>query len=205
MVKSKRYRGGKGSLRRKGGRRSKRRGGRKVRRTYRRGGQRRVLRRGGQRRTRRRRGGYGPGAGPVGYAWNGGDVGSWPGVYASQGGDTNGAVWSNHYALSPGGVPAGPFDPPISSTNPPSRLGKLIQAGGAPLGYSEFVPQGLLNAYRVPTTALGNVYNSYVGQHADNSPLPWNQPIDTSTNLVVNSPPDVLSIQKQADQAVTNI
>ncbi len=151
------------------------------------------------------RGGYGPGAGPVGYAWDGGNVGSWPGVYASQGGDTNGAVWSNYYAPSVTGVSAGPFDPPISSTNPPSRLGKLVQAGGAPLGYSELVPQELLNVYRAPTTALGNVYNSYVGQHADASPLPWNQPIDTTTNLVVNSPPDVLSIQQQAGQAVANI
>ena len=38
-----------------------------------------------------------PAAGPVGYSWNGGDIGTWPGASASQGLNTNGAVMSNHF------------------------------------------------------------------------------------------------------------
>lgn len=64
-------------------------------------------------------------AGPVGCSWSG-EPGSWPGVFASAGGDTNGATVSNHFSLSPNGV--GPAVPPESTRN--SRHPRPDQIGG---------------------------------------------------------------------------
>ena len=53
---------------------------------------------------------YGLASGPVGCSWQGGSPSTWPGVAGKVG-------QSNYYQLSPNGVPAGYFDPPISSSN----------------------------------------------------------------------------------------
>lgn len=52
------------------------------------------------------KGGYGPGAGPVGSAWNA-DPNTWPGVASLYGADTQGIMTSNHYSLSPYGGAVG--------------------------------------------------------------------------------------------------
>jgi hypothetical protein len=66
------------------------------------------------RRARRKtmRGGTwrGKAAGPVGLAWNGGDVSSWPGKAGLDG-------QSNYIPLSKEGVPSGNFELPVSTSN----------------------------------------------------------------------------------------
>lgn len=57
--------------------------------------------------SRKMRGGYGPGAGPVGYPLKNGDVATWPGVIAANGGNTQGATMSNFYPLSKNGIAVG--------------------------------------------------------------------------------------------------
>ena len=54
-------------------------------------------------------------AGPVGCAWVGGQMGTWPGVFGSAGGDTRGATISNYYPLSKNGT--GPLYPGASTRN----------------------------------------------------------------------------------------
>lgn len=55
---------------------------------------------------RQQKGGFGPGAGPVGHAWDS-DPKSWPGVSVLAGGNTDGVMSSNHYSLSPYGGAVG--------------------------------------------------------------------------------------------------
>ena len=61
---------------------------------------------------RRYRGGYGPGAGPVGYPWSSKPE-NWPGVLAANGADTEGATMSNFYPLSKYGIAVGGVDPAV--------------------------------------------------------------------------------------------
>ena len=58
---------------------------------------------------KKQQGGFGPGAGPVGYAWTP-DAATWPGVLAANGGDTKGITMSNHLPLSPNGIAVGGVD-----------------------------------------------------------------------------------------------
>ena len=55
------------------------------------------------------KGGYGAGAGPVGYAW-GPKPEMWPGVLAANGANLDGITASNFYELSPNGVAVGGVD-----------------------------------------------------------------------------------------------
>lgn len=73
------------------------------------------------------KGGYGPGAGPVGYAWKG-DNSTWPGAYASSGGNTNGMTFSNHYGYNSQGTGVGGLDPAISTRSDLANL--HYQSGG---------------------------------------------------------------------------
>jgi hypothetical protein len=73
------------------------------------------------------RGGYGPGAGPVGYSWSP-NPSSWPGVYASTGGNTNGTTTSNYYSYNSDGTGVGGSDPAISTRGDLANLN--IQKGG---------------------------------------------------------------------------
>jgi hypothetical protein len=192
-VSSRGRRGGKAITKHRGGtkRGGTKRGGTKRRRTKR-------------RRTKRRkimRGGYGPGANTVGYAYDGGNVGTWPGVYSSLlGGNTNGMSMSNYYPLSPNGIPAGANFLPISTNNV-----YPVQTGGAPLWLSKILPSEVLNSTRLITGGLGNAYNSYVGQQTNASPLPQYQPIDQTQVPIVANIPNVPLIHLQAGQAAANI
>lgn len=73
------------------------------------------------------RGGYGPGAGPVGYAWKS-DPSTWPGEYASRGGNTNGMTFSNYYGYNQQGTGVGGLDPAISTRGDLANL--HYQSGG---------------------------------------------------------------------------
>ena len=147
------------------------------------------------------RGGYGPGANTVGYAYNGADVGTWPGVYSSiLGGNTNGMSMANYYPLSPNGISAGAIHPPISTNNV-----YPVQSGGAPLWLTKILPNEAVNIPRLFTTNLGNAYNSYVGQRTNTNPLPQYQPIDQTQVPIVADVPNVPLIHLQAGQAAANI
>jgi len=178
-------------------------GGKSVRRRRRGGKSIRRRRRGGKRRTRRggMRGGYGKGAGPIGYSYKGGDVGTWPGVYSSiLGGNTNGISMGNHYPLSNVGVPTGAFVPPVSTE------GLGIQTGGAPLWLTNLgLPAEVFNIPRLVGNGLSNVYNSYVGQNNTGSPLPQYQPINQSKVPIIGDIPNVPLIHLQAGQAAADI
>ena len=73
------------------------------------------------------KGGYGPGAGPVGYAWKS-DPSTWPGEYASKGGNTNGMTFSNYYDYNSQGTGVGGLDPAISTRGDLANL--YYQSGG---------------------------------------------------------------------------
>jgi hypothetical protein len=75
----------------------------------------------------RMRGGYGPGSGPVGYPWKS-DEATWPGAYASSGGNTNGMTFSNHYGYNSQGTGVGGLDPAISTRGDLANL--HYQSGG---------------------------------------------------------------------------
>lgn len=76
------------------------------------------------------RGGYGPGAGPVGYAWKS-EPSTWPGAYASSGGNTNGMAMSNYYGYNSQGTGVGGLDPAISTRGDLANL--HYQNGGGML------------------------------------------------------------------------
>ena len=69
-------------------------------------------------------GGFGPGAGPVGYPLDGGNTSTWPGVSGNDQG------MGNHYPLSASGIPSGPLDPPISSRGIPELFSSSMKYGG---------------------------------------------------------------------------
>ena len=195
-VKGRGRRGGKNLTRK-----IKLRGGKSKRsRTVRGGKTKRSRRRKGGKIRRTMRGGYGPGAKPVGYPYDGGNVGSWPGVYSSLGGNTNGISMSNYYPLSSSGVPSGLPNPPMSTDNVYS-----VQSGGAPLWLTKILPNEAVNVPRLFTSGLGNAYNSYVGQQTTTSPLPQYQPIDKTPVPLVADIPNLPMIHLQAGQAAANV
>ena len=190
----------KGRGRRGGKTMRKHRGGKSTRKH--RGGKRRTKRcRTGGRRNKKMRGGYGKGAGPVGYPYKGGDVATWPGVYSSiLGGNTDGMTMANYYPLSAVGIPSGPLIPPISTDNV-----MPVQAGGAPLWLTKILPNEAVNIPRLALNGLGNAYDSYVGQQTMESPLPQYQPIGQNQVPLINDIPNVPLIHLQAGQAAADI
>lgn len=160
--------------------------------------------------------------GPVGYSWNGGDVGTWPGVQASQGMNTNGATMSNHFSLSPNGIVVGGIEPAVSTTDDqlinsssasmsggkkrknnkrkPSRKGK--QRGG--IGF-----QSILNLGRGLEANVKGVYYNYVGEKQPNSDNPFptqGQYVNSNNNQSqVNTSPDIRGSYVKANETVAKI
>jgi len=93
-----------------------------------------------------------------GQAWNGGDIGKWPGVSGPHDG--------NYYEYK--GVPSGLYDPPMPSN-------KQFQNGG---GMINLLPQDLVNFGRSLTGGIQGAYASYNGEPRFDSsyPLPIDQP-----------------------------
>lgn len=92
----------------------------------------------------RMRGGYGPGAGPVGYAWKS-EPSTWPGEYASNGGNTNGMTFSNYYGYNQQGTGVGGLDPAISTRGDLANL--HYQSGGGM--FQDLINLGDLSTYKV--------------------------------------------------------
>jgi len=159
------------SLKKNKGRKTSRRSSRKSSRKY--------------KRNSRMRGGSVNG--PVGYSWNGGDVGTWPGVQASQGMNTNGATMSNHFSLSPNGIVVGGIEPAVStsddqlvnssssSMNGGKRKNRRVrfnknrskkQKGG--LGF-----QSIVNLGRGLEAGAKGVYYNFAGETQPNSQNPY--------------------------------
>jgi hypothetical protein len=126
--------------------------------------------------------------GPVGYSWNGGDVGTWPGVQASQGMNTNGATMSNHFSLSPNGIVVGGIEPAVSTTDDQLINSSSISMSGGKkknkrmrskknrrsnkqrggLGF-----QSIVNLGRGLEAGAKGVYYNYTGQQQPNSDNPF--------------------------------
>ena len=107
---------------------------------------------------RKYKGGCGGQGCGVGQAWNGGDIGKWPGVSGPHDG--------NYYEYK--GSPSGLYDPPMPSN-------KQFQNGG---GIIDLLPQDLVNFGRSLTGGLQGAYDGYKGQPRFDStyPLPVDQP-----------------------------
>jgi hypothetical protein len=154
--------------------------------------------------------------GPVGYSWNGGDVGTWPGVQASQGMNTNGATMSNHFSLSPNGIVVGGIEPAVSTTddqliNSSSMSGgkkrKNNKKGKKQRGGLGF--QSIVNLGRGLEANVKGVYYNYVGEKQPNSdnPFPTQGQYVNSNNIQsqVNTSPDIRGSYIKANETVAKI
>lgn len=140
-------------------------------------------------RSRTLRGGFGPGAGPVGYALQPGNVGTWPGVAGFNYGQ------GNHYAYR--GIPSGMYDPPLSSRNDPVRY----QSGGG------LIPQDLVNLGRSVGYGLSSLVSNVTGSvNKPVNPLPTkDQVIDSNYKILESSIPDLNRITHRASTQVAKI
>jgi len=150
-----------------------------------------------------------PAAGPVGYSWDGGNIGTWPGAAATNGFDTNGATMSNHFKLSPNGIVVGGLIPARSTTDdqliyPPMNGGKKRkgkkQKGGF---FQELVNLGRGAQYNIQGVGYG------IGgkiQPISQNPYPTeSQPIDGNTTVISGQSPDIRQIFVDANNQVAKI
>ena len=140
------------------------------------------------------RGGFGPGAGPVGFSWNGNDVNTWPGVAGVDG-------QSNYLPLSKYGVPAGLPDPPMSTSTINNR-----QYGG---GLTDLLPQDLVNFGRSLTGSVQGAVFGFEGVERPYSTIssPYIQPgmNATQTNYSSSLPPNISAIHQAAGRTVAGL
>jgi len=157
-------------------------------------------------------GGYGPGAGPVGYAWDGSKPYTWPGVIAANGGDTQGATMSNFYKLSPNGIAVGGVDiavPEVGQFGGKKRKTlrhkiKKHKKGGKRVTHRRksktthrkirrsykggFGPQELINFGRDLKFKLQGAVSSYMGHQQPVNPSPLVQPIGQNYKIIEPTP-----------------
>ena len=137
-----------------------------------------------------------PGAGPVGYSWDGGNVASWPGV---GGLDTNSQTMSNHFSLSKDGIVVGGIDPARSTSDDQIlKGGKKRQKGG-------FL-QEIVNLGRGVENGVNGGYFNLMGktQPLSQNPYPQNQPIDTQYKYIGGTPNDGINMS-DANNSVTGL
>lgn len=193
----------------KGGKHNKhhRKGGKTLKRRTQRGDSHYRIKKAGRGRKTRHimRGGFGAGAGPVGYAWNGNN-GTWPGVYASEGNSTSGMSMSNFLPLSKLGTVVGGVDPALSTRNDIPHLNssasqlKAIQAGGS---LSELLPSVVTNAGNSLFHQGKSIYSDFMGSpNAPTDPLPTTQPIDEKITFIPASAVDLSKMTNAAAQEV---
>lgn len=162
-----------------------------------------------QRLNRKQSGGFGPGAGPVGQAWTH-DPNTWPGVAALGGANTQGIVSSNHYPLSPHGVPVGGVmmaEPEVGlQSGGKSRRLRRRKCGKRHTRTKRhskrrhtrtkrhikrrhlrvrkmrggFGPQDIVNMVRGVGHNMSNVYNNFMGHEHSPNPSPLDQPINSN-------------------------
>lgn len=163
--------------------------------------------------THRLRGGYGVGAGPVGYAWDGAKPTTWPGVIAANGGDTKGATMSNFYKLSPNGIAVGGVDIAVPEVGqfgglkqPTLKHRKLNRnkKNGRRMTRRHvsktnrrkikrvykggFGPQELINFGRDLKYQLQGAISSYMGNQQPVNPSPLVQPIGKKYHIIEPTP-----------------
>ena len=144
-------------------------------------------------RRTRHRGGYGPGAGPLGYAWVGKDVNTWPGVRGVDG-------QSNYLPLSKYGVPAGGFEPPMN-TSEANMTNKSMQGGGL----MDLVPQDIVNFGRSLTGGVQGAIYGFQGVDRPYSTFssPTTQPgINDNYKYIDNSHANIKNIHLDAGKSV---
>jgi hypothetical protein len=138
-----------------------------------------------QRKNRRIKmhGGFGPGAGPVGYPLDGGNTSTWPGVSGNDQG------MGNHYALSPVGIPSGLLDPPISSREIPVPFSSSMKYGGGGKRRridrqkgGGLIPQDLVNLGRSIQYGASSFVSKFMG--SVNNPV---NPMPTKDQIIDNN------------------
>jgi len=152
-----------------------------------------------------------PAAGPVGYSWNGGDIGTWPGAAATKGLDTNGATMSNHFKLSPNGIVVGGLNPARSTTDdqlmtPPMNGGRKRKGKGRKQKGGLF--QELWNLGRGVQYNVQGVGYGFAGkqQPISQNPFPTeSQPIDRDAQFIGGQTTDVRKIFIDANNQVAKI
>ena len=160
--------------------------------------------------------------GPVGYSWNGGDLGTWPGVQASQGVNTNGVTMSNHFSLSPNGIVVGGIEPAVSTSddqliNSSSTSMSTSMSGGKKknkrmrckkqrggLGF-----QSIVNLGRGLESSVKGVYYNYAGESQPNSQNPYptqGQYVNSNSRQTIdNKSIDVRDMYIKANETVAKI
>ena len=145
-----------------------------------------------QRKNRRNkmRGGFGPGAGPVGYSLDSGNISTWPGV----GGNDQGM--GNHYPLSASGTPSGLPDPPISSRGIPEPFSSSMKYGGRKKRRHNnrqrgggLIPQDLVNLGRSIQYGASSFVSKIMGDvNNPVNPMPTKDQVidDNSSNNNIN-------------------
>lgn len=143
----------------------------------------------------RHRGGYGPGAGPVGFAWVGKDPNTWPGV---AGVDNQ----SNFLPLSKYGVPAGAPHPPENTSELNIKNNSTMRGGG---GLMDLVPQDIVNFGRSLTGGVQGAIYGYQGVDRPYStyPSPTTQPgINHNIKYIDNNHMNIKNIHLNAGRQV---
>jgi len=156
-----------------------------------------------------------PASGPVGYAWDGGNEATWPGVAANHGINTHGNVMSNHFAVSPNGIAVGGIDLARSTSddnniNPPMNGGKRKRRGINSQKGGFF--QEIVNLGRGVQGGINGGYFNLIGkqQPLSENPYPTVQPIantgcGNNTVMPTGNPPDVEKIYMNANKNVAGI
>jgi len=149
-----------------------------------------------------------PAAGPVGYSWDGGNVGTWPGAQASEGLDTNGATMSNHFSLSKNGIVVGGLEPARSTSDDQIfKGGRRIKKRKGKKQKGGFI-QELINVVRGGENNVNGGYYNLIGktQPISQNPYPTQeQPIDTDYKFIGQHPSNVRQIYIDANNSVAKI
>ena len=146
-----------------------------------------------------------PASGPVGYAWNGGNPATWPGVVSGE--NTNNVTMSNHLKASPNGIAVGGVDPYSGSSNMSGgkyRKNKKNKKNNQKGGFF----QEIVNLGRGAQYGLNSGYYNLIGKQQPISQNPYptqDQPIDTDYKFIGSSPPNVRHIYANANNQVAKI
>ena len=150
-----------------------------------------------------------PASGPVGYPWDGGNIGSWPGAQASNGLDTNGMTMSNHLPLSKDGIAVGGINVARSSSDDQllkggRKMKMKIKGKGQKGGFF----QEIVNLGRGIQHNVNGGYFNLMGkaQPISQNPYPTQeQPIDGDYKYIGQPPVDVRKIYIDANDTVSKI
>lgn len=159
------------------------------------------------------KGGYGKGAGPVGYGMESDPV-TWPGVMAANGANTDGATMSNYYPLSKNGIAVGGVKiavPEVGqfggkkhmrkrahSKASKSRKHMKAHKGGKAKSHKKhsksrkmhggFGPQELINFGRDMKYWAKGAFSDYMGFQPPVDPSPLVQPIGERYRIIEPNP-----------------